>query len=198
MNRTKFLLTGKLKLPFRDQPVKEILFVTGGCRSGKSRFALEFADRHFKRKVFVATCQAQDQEMRRRIKEHQKTRGRDWQTVEVLTALSEAVASHSSQADVILIDCLTLWVSNLLAENTSQEKILTRADALTQAINQAPCSVILVSNEVGTGIVPENELARRFRDVAGLVNQKVAACANRVVWMVAGIPVPIKGMLTDD
>jgi len=136
--------------------------------------------------------------MRRRIKEHQKARGRDWQTVEVLTALSEAVASHSSQADVILIDCLTLWVSNLLAENTSQEEILTRADALVQAINQAPCSVILVSNEVGTGIVPENELARRFRDVAGLVNQKVAACANRVVWMVAGIPVPIKGMLTDD
>ena len=198
MNRTKFLLTGKLKLPFRDRIVKETLFVTGGCRSGKSRFALNFADRRFKRKIFVATCQARDQEMRRRIKEHQKARGRDWQTVEVLTALSETVASHSSQADVILIDCLTLWVSNLLAENTSQEEILTCADALTQAINQAPCSVILVSNEVGTGIVPENELARRFRDVAGLVNQKVAACANRVVWMVAGIPVPIKGMLTDD
>jgi len=198
MNRTKFLLTGKLKLPFRDRIVKETLFVTGGCRSGKSRFALNFADRRFKRKIFVATCQAQDQEIRRRIKEHQKARGRDWQTVEVLTALSETVASHSSQADVILIDCLTLWVSNLLAENTSQEEILTCADALTQAINQAPCSVILVSNEVGTGIVPENELARRFRDVAGLVNQKVAACANRVVWMVAGIPVPIKGMLTDD
>ncbi len=178
--------------------MKEILFVTGGCRSGKSRFALEFADCHFKRKIFVATCQDLDPEMQQRIKEHQKARGRDWQTVEVLTALSETVASHSSQADVILIDCLTLWVSNLLAENTSQEEILIRADALTQAINQAPCSVILVSNEVGTGIVPENELARRFRDVAGLVNQKVAACANRVVWMVAGIPVPIKGMLTDD
>jgi adenosylcobinamide kinase/adenosylcobinamide-phosphate guanylyltransferase len=175
--------------------LKETLFVTGGCRSGKSRFALNFADRRYKRKIFVATCQDQDQEMRRRIKEHQEARGPDWQTIEVPTALSEAVASHSSHADVILVDCLTLWVSNLLAENRSQEEILTCADALTQVIDEARCSVILVSNEVGTGIVPENELARRFRDVAGLVSQKVAACVNSVVWMVAGIPVVIKGKL---
>ena len=173
------------------------MFVTGGCRSGKSKFALGYADGRFTQKLFMATCCAKDEEMRQRIKEHQKFRGSEWQTVEVPTALPEAVVSHGSKADVMLIDCLTLWVSNLLAENTSQEEILTRADALTQAINQAPCSVILVSNEVGTGIVPENELARRFRDVAGLVNQKVAACANRVVWMVAGIPVRIKGMLVE-
>ena len=143
----------------------------------------------------MATCEAQDQEMRRRIKEHQEARGPDWDTVEVPTALSEAVASHSSHADVILVDCLTLWVSNLLANGASEEEILTCADALTQVIDEARCSVILVSNEVGTGIVPENELARRFRDVAGLVNQKVAACVNSVVWMVAGIPVVIKGKL---
>jgi len=173
--------------------VKETLFVTGGCRSGKSKFALNFADRRFERKIFVATCQARDREMRRRIKEHQKMRGSDWQTIEVPTALSEAVASHSSYADVILIDCLTLWVSSLLAEGASEAEILACADALTQVIDEARCSVILVSNEVGTGIVPENGLARRFRDVAGLVNQKVAACVNSVVWMVSGIAVPIKG-----
>lgn len=141
----------------------------------------------------MATCCATDDEMLQRIKEHQKVRGSDWQTVEVATALSEAVVSYSSHADVILIDCLTLWVGNLLAENRSQEEILVRTDELTRAIDEAPCSIILVSNEVGTGIVPENELARRFRDVAGFVNQKVAACVNSVVWMVAGIAVPIKG-----
>ena len=143
----------------------------------------------------MATCCAKDEEMRQRIKEHQKVRGSDWQTVEVATALSEAVTSYSSHADVILIDCLTLWVGNMLAEYMSQEEILVRTDALTRAIDEAPCSVIIVSNEVGTGIVPENELARRFRDVAGFVNQKVAACVNSVVWMVAGIAVPVKGKL---
>ena len=175
--------------------MKETLFVTGGCRSGKSKFALGFADGRFKQKVFMATCCAKDDEMRQRIKKHRKARGSDWQTVEVATALSEAMASHGGGADVIVIDCLTLWVSNMLVENMSQEEILARADALTKAITEVPCSVILVSNEVGAGIVPENELARRFRDVAGLVNQKVAACVNSVVWMVAGIPVPIKGVL---
>ena len=143
----------------------------------------------------MATCCARDEEMKQRIKEHQKVRGSDWQTVEVATALLEAVTSYSSQTEVILIDCLTLWVSNMLSENRTQEEILVCADALTRAIDDAPCSVILVSNEVGTGIVPENELARRFRDVAGFVNQKVAASVQNVVWMVAGIPVPIKGVL---
>lgn len=175
--------------------MKETLLVTGGCRSGKSRFAVGFADHRFRRKIFVATCQAQDQEMRQRIKAHQEARSPDWKTIEAPTALPEAVASHGSHADVILVDCLTLWVSNLLAEDRSQQEILARADSLVQGINEVPCSVILVSNEVGTGIVPENELARRFRDVAGLVNQTVAACVGSVVWMVTGIPVRIKGVL---
>ncbi len=178
--------------------MKEIVFVTGGCRSGKSRFALEFADSHFEEKVFVATCEAGDEEMRTRIEQHQRTRGSDWQTVEVPTAIAEAVSSHRSKVDVILIDCLTLWVNNLLAEGGSQEEIFAHADAFIQAIDEARCSVILVSNEVGCGIVPENELARRFRDVMGLVNQKVAACADTVVWMVAGVPAPIKGSLEMD
>jgi adenosylcobinamide kinase/adenosylcobinamide-phosphate guanylyltransferase len=178
--------------------LKKIVFVTGGCRSGKSRFAIEFADSHFEEKIFVATCKAQDQEMRKRIKEHQRTRGSEWETVEVPTALAEAVATHASKCDVILIDCLTLWTNNLLAEGGSQEEILTHTDALIQAIDEARCSVILVSNEVGCGIVPENELARRFRDIEGLVNQKVAACADTVVWMVAGIPVPIKGSIGNE
>jgi adenosylcobinamide kinase/adenosylcobinamide-phosphate guanylyltransferase len=178
--------------------LKEILFVTGGCRSGKSRFALSFADHGFERKVFLATCQPQDEEMQQRINQHQKARGPEWQTVETPTALPGAVTSRNGKADVILIDCLTLWTSNLLLQGASQENILTRGNALTKAIHDVSCSVIIVSNEVGAGVVPENRLARTFRDVAGLLNQKVAACADIVVWMVAGIPVPIKGRLMKD
>ncbi|OEU47667.1 MAG: bifunctional adenosylcobinamide kinase/adenosylcobinamide-phosphate guanylyltransferase [Desulfobacterales bacterium C00003060] len=174
--------------------MKDTLFVTGGCRSGKSGFALGYANDRFKQKVFIATCCEKDKEMQQRIREHQKARGHDWQTLEVSTSLPEAVASRSGKADVILVDCLTLWVSSLMAKEGSQEEILAHTDALTHAICKAPCSVILVSNEVGCGIIPENRLARRFRDVAGLVNQKVSGCVDRVVWMVAGIPVPIKGM----
>jgi adenosylcobinamide kinase/adenosylcobinamide-phosphate guanylyltransferase len=177
--------------------LKETVFITGGCRSGKSSFALAFADRHFKRKIFLATCQAKDSEMQQRVKEHQKARGPDWQTVEVPTALPEALTSNGSNTEVMVIDCLTLWVSNLLAQGLSQEEILTHTDALTASIAHGSSSVVIVSNEVGTGIVPENRLAREFRDIAGLVNQKVAAFADTVVWVVAGIPVAVKGVLPD-
>ncbi len=135
--------------------------------------------------------------MQQRVKEHQKARGADWQTVEVPTALPEALTSNGSNTEVMVIDCLTLWVSNLLAQGLSQEEILTHTDALTASIAHGSSSVVIVSNEVGTGIVPENRLAREFRDIAGLVNQKVAAFADTVVWMVAGIPVAVKGVLPD-
>ena len=177
--------------------MKETVFVTGGCRSGKSRYALAFADRHFKQKIFLATCQAKDPEMQQRVKEHQKARGPDWETVEVTTALPEAVNSRGSNTEVMVIDCLTLWVSNLLTESLSQEEILERTGALADSIAKGSSSVVIVSNEVGTGIVPANRLAREFRDIAGLVNQKIAAFADAVVWMVAGIPVAVKGVLPD-
>jgi adenosylcobinamide kinase/adenosylcobinamide-phosphate guanylyltransferase len=175
--------------------LKKNVFVTGGCRSGKSRFAFAFADGHFDNKTFVATCEAKDSEMQARVQAHQRVRGPEWQTVEVPTALPEVVAAHEDDGGVILIDCLTLWVSNLLIAGASQEEILARTDTLLDAIAKCACSVVMVSNEVGTGIVPENSLARKFRDVAGFVNQKVAGIADTVVWMVAGIPVTVKGKL---
>ena len=124
---------------------------------------------------------------------HQQERSRSWDTVEAPLLLPETIAEHSRRGQVLLVDCLTLWISNLLAESEDTASILEQIPDLIQAIDRASCPVVLVSNEVGTGIVPENRLARLYRDLIGSVNQAVAQRAGKVVWMVAGIPVTIKG-----
>lgn len=172
--------------------VKEIVLVIGGCRSGKSRFAVDYA-RGLKRKVFVATCEALDEEMKKRVEKHREDRGADWKTIEAPLALVDIIARCGAGADVILVDCLTLWVSNMILKGETEKDVMFHADELLGSIQKIDGTVILVSNEVGAGIVPENHLARMFRDVAGMLNQKVAACADKVVWMVAGIPVKVKG-----
>jgi adenosylcobinamide kinase/adenosylcobinamide-phosphate guanylyltransferase len=131
--------------------------------------------------------------MRQRVVQHQKERSRNWQTVEAPIHLSRAIADHSRQADVLLVDCLTLWISNLMLETEDDEKIADHVNSLIQVLEAAVCPVVIVSNEIGSGIVPENKLSRRFRDLVGAANQAVAEHADRVVWMVAGIPVSIKG-----
>jgi len=174
--------------------VKETVFVIGGCRSGKSRHALDTAERFAgKEQIFVATCVPYDDEMKHRVAKHRKERSPQWHTVEAATCLPEAIVVNSGKTSVILVDCLTLWVNNLLMASDDTEKILEQIGGLIQAIETANCPVVLVSNEVGAGIVPENQLARQFRDLAGTVNQAVADQADRVIWMVAGIPVTIKG-----
>jgi len=174
--------------------VKKTTFVIGGCRSGKSRYGLELAGRiPGQEKIFIATCVPCDDEMSQRVARHRKERGRTWSTVEEPILLPEAVNENSRKADVILVDCMTLWISNLLLETDDQDKIAEQIDLLTESLEKAQCPVILISNEVGDGIVPENRLARLFRDSAGFANQNVAACSDMVVWMVAGIPVTIKG-----
>jgi adenosylcobinamide kinase/adenosylcobinamide-phosphate guanylyltransferase len=145
------------------------------------------------KQVFIATCIPHDEEMKQRVDRHQKERSQNWQTVEAPIHLSQAIVEHSRQADVLLVDCLTLWVSNLLMEIEDGEKVMEQISHLTRAIQAANCPVVLVSNEVGAGIVPENNLARKFRDLVGATNQAVADKADRVIWMVAGIPVTIKG-----
>lgn len=172
--------------------MKEIVLVIGGCRSGKSCFAIEYA-RGFKRKAFLATCEVLDEEMKKRVEKHQEVRGTDWKTIEAPLALANAISRCGVEAGVILVDCLTLWVSNMILKGKTEEDVMSRTDELLESIKKIDSTVILVSNEVGTGIVPENALSRMFRDVAGLVNQKVAVCADKVVWMVAGIPVKVKG-----
>ncbi len=173
--------------------MKEKIFVHGGCRSGKSRYALELAEGFAgDRKIYIATAAPGDDEMKQRIEQHQKERSKIWITIEEPVLLPEAINENSQKAGVILVDCLTLWVSNLFLQQNDQMKISGDIKRLTQSIENALCPVILVSNEVGSGIVPENRLSRLFRDVLGFANQSVAACCNSVIMMVAGIAVKIK------
>jgi len=174
--------------------LKEVIFVIGGCRSGKSRQALETADgMPGDQKTFIATCIPRDAEMKQRVAQHQKERSLNWRTVEAPIHLPQAIIEQSRQANVVLVDCLTLWISNLMLELEDDRKILAILPELIRALKSADCPVVLVSNEIGTGIVPENQLSRRFRDLVGSTNQAVARQADRVVWMVAGIAVGVKG-----
>lgn len=168
---------------------KKIVFVTGGARSGKSSFAISEALKLKGRKAYIASAEALDGEMKDRIKKHRKDRGDGWDTYEEPIRISEVLRKIKGQYRVILIDCLTLWLSNLMMNNKGIEKEIK---LLCSALHAAPCTLFVVSNEVGMGIVPENEVARRFRDMAGALNQKVAEIADEVYMVVAGIPVKIK------
>ena len=176
------------------ETVKEIIFIIGGCRSGKSDHALQIAENlPGSRKIYIATCVPQDDEMKQRVAKHQTARSQNWITVEEPLHLPEAILQNSSKADVLLVDCLTLWVSNLCMQITDEKQWEETISQLINSLKKAEGPTVLVSNEVGTGIVPENRLARLYRDIIGLVNQSVAQAAGKVIWMVAGIPVTIKG-----
>lgn len=168
--------------------------VLGGARSGKTRHALEIAEGlHGDMKlapVYVATAQAFDGEMTDRIERHQAERGPHWRTVEAPMDLAAAIRDASDDDTVLLVDCLTLWISNLMLADRDPE---AEAEGLIAALNAAPGPVIVVSNEVGLGIVPENALARRFRDVQGRLNQLIASVADRVEFIAAGLPLRLKG-----
>jgi adenosylcobinamide kinase/adenosylcobinamide-phosphate guanylyltransferase len=167
-----------------------IALVLGGARSGKSRYAETFA-RGLKgeRFFYVATGEARDEEMRERIAAHRAERWSGWQTVEEPLAPSSFIA-QAKGGDVILVDCLTLWLSNLLLADRPVEK---ETAFLCETLNATSAFVVLVTNEVGLGIVPDNALARRFRDAAGRLNQEVATIAGRVVFLAAGLPLVLKG-----
>lgn len=165
------------------------LLVLGGARSGKSRHAQDTAEAVGGDLVFIATGQAFDAEMTDRIARHQADRDARWRTVEAPVDLAGAIVANDATSAVLLVDCLTLWASNLLL---AEEDAGVRTDALLAAIDTAQARVILVSNEVGLGIVPDNALARRFRDLAGTVNRRVAAICDEVVLVVAGLPLRIK------
>jgi adenosylcobinamide kinase/adenosylcobinamide-phosphate guanylyltransferase len=166
-----------------------LTLVLGGARSGKSRYAESLIAALPPPWIYVATAEARDAEMAERIAVHRTGRGADWQTIEAPHDLAGALASVPIQAPV-LIDCLTLWLSNrMLAEADMDHEIA----ALEAALAAHGGEVALVANEVGSGIVPDNALARRFRDWQGTLNQSIAAKASRVVLMVAGLPIIVKG-----
>ncbi len=174
--------------------MKPTCLVIGGCRSGKSTHALALAEAcPGDRRLFVATCRPTDDEMRHRVARHRRDRDPRWQTLEEPRAVAEALLTQSPRQDVILLDCLTLWISNLLLDHGDEDFVNRQVEELAHVLGQVSCPVFLVTNEVGAGIVPENDLSRLFRDCVGFANQRIAAAVGKVVWMVAGIPVIIKG-----
>ncbi len=164
-----------------------IALVGGGSRSGKSSYALELARQCGTRRGFLATAQPLDEEMSARIAQHRRDRGPDFLTFEEPLDLATVILAQAQHLDVLVIDCLTLWLSNVLlsGQDPAFEKFLETAA-------QSPIRCILVTNEVGCGIVPENALARRFRDLAGTLNRQAAERAVEVYWMVFGIPLRVK------
>lgn len=172
--------------------MSRLILVTGGARSGKSRFAetrvAELAPNG--PWLYVATAEAGDDEMRVRIVRHQERRGPRWTTVEAPRAVGPALRATTAAA--VLVDCVTLWLSNLLLAGAADAELLNAADELARAAQACAAPVVLVTNEVGDGIVPDNPLARRFRDLAGLINQRLAAAAAEVVLVACGLPLRLR------
>ncbi len=170
----------------------KILLVIGGVRSGKSRFALKLGEEIGKQMVFIATGQALDSEMESRIQKHKATRSKTWITYEEPVALNHVLEKVNGQCDVILIDCLSLWLSNLLHLDLGDQKISASIKEFLRALKSLTTPVILISNEVGLGGIPINPLARRFCDLSGTLHQKVASLANAVYVVTSGIATRIK------
>ena len=165
-----------------------LTLVLGGARSGKSRYAESLVTALPAPWIYVATAEARDAEMAERIAAHQARRGAGWRTLETPRDVVGALTAHGTTP--VLVDCLTLWLANALLASADVDAEIERLEA---ALEQASAPLVLVANEVGFGIVPDNALGRRFRDLQGLLNQRIAARADRVVLVVAGLPLTIKG-----
>jgi adenosylcobinamide kinase/adenosylcobinamide-phosphate guanylyltransferase len=170
-----------------------VTLVLGGVRSGKSHYAQQLGE-HAGRVVFVATARAGDDEMQRKVERHRSSRPAHWQTVEEPLLLAETIAGHGPTCDLMIIDCLTFFAANLLdAGDQSPTSIEGSVEALCRTLQTPPCTVVLVSNEVGSGVVPAYPSGRRFRDLLGEMNQSVAGVASNVILLVAGLPLVLKG-----
>lgn len=181
----------------------KIIFITGAVRSGKSQFAVELAGRLAKdtkatpkatgKVIFIATCVPEDGETKRRVKLHKRNRPFSWKTVEgEIDILKSLQKIRKTSQGVIIIDCLTLFISGLLLKGLKEGEIKKKTKEIVKIISGMSHTIIIVSNEVGSGIVPENKLARQFRDLVGIANQIMSRGADEVYFMVAGIPIKIK------
>ena len=164
-----------------------VSLILGGARSGKSARALELAPAPH---VFIATAEALDGEMEARIRAHQAERGPDWGLAEAPLELADAIRAHAGEGVTLLVDCLTLWLSNLMHHERDVE---AETEALIAALAGVPGRVVLVSNEIGMGLSPMNALGRAFRDAQGRLNQRIAAVADHVEFVAAGLPLTLKG-----
>ena len=173
---------------------KELILILGGVRSGKSRFAQQLAGKAKGRVLFLATAQATDDEMAERIARHKTSRPSTWHTVEEPLQIASALKSHAASSDTVILDCLTVWLGNMMSRDASasEEEALEEVERLLEVYKAGSASLILVSGEVGMGLVPPYPLGRAFRDIQGRINQKLAQEADRVFFMIAGIPLELK------
>ena len=181
----------------QEPHLNRVTLVLGGVRSGKSRFALEIAS-SAPSVTFIATARASDDEMRRKIERHQRERPSHWRTREEPLYLAKAISSEQDASETTVVDCLTLFAANLMeAYGDDGAAIDASIEDLCSALRKTDRNLVLVSNEVGSGIVPAYAAGRQFRDLLGEMNQRVAALADKVVLMVAGLPLTIKGGIED-
>lgn len=173
-------------------PLKsKLIFVLGGARSGKSSFALQQGKAQSPR-AFLATAEALDSEMAVRIRKHKRSRGQGWTTFEVPIQLTEWFAADGANYPSVVVDCLTLWLNNLLRDKVRPRQVPSHVQKLLKAIQDCPSQVVMVSNELGLGLVPGDAVSREFRDVAGRMNQLIAAEADEVYFLVSGLPLRLK------
>jgi adenosylcobinamide kinase / adenosylcobinamide-phosphate guanylyltransferase len=171
---------------------KTVTLVLGGARSGKSRYAQSLAST-FERVIFVATARRSDQEMRAKIARHRRERPSTWKTLEVSTGLDRVLREQCGDADLLLIDCLTLYLDNVMGSRRGERHELnSHLQKVCEAVRDAEASVVIVSNEVGSGVVPAYRSGREYRDLLGEFNQQLAQVADRVILMVAGLPLTVK------
>jgi len=172
------------------------ILITGGARAGKSSYAQKLAADIGEKVLFVATAEAKDEDMRLRIEKHKKSRPSRWETLEAPKNVAKVIESAAGDYSIVIIDCITMLVSNLMLgvkdETFAESEILKEINALINAMKAKSATYILVSNEVGLGIVPDNELSRNYRDLLGRANQLLSSYADDVYLLVAGIPVKIK------
>lgn len=167
----------------------EIIFITGGQRSGKSSFAQRLTEEKSEAPIYLATARIWDEDFNERVKRHQSDRGEQWQTIEEQINLSK----YNLNGKVVLLDCITLWLTNIFYENKSDvNSSLKAAKSEWDKFSAQDFTLLVVSNELGMGVIPENELARKFADLQGWMNQYIAKSANEVKLMVSGIPVSVK------
>jgi adenosylcobinamide kinase/adenosylcobinamide-phosphate guanylyltransferase len=179
------------------------ILIIGGARSGKSRFAQELASKLGEPVLFVATAEAGDEEMRHRIEEHQRSRPATWSTLEITTHIGSQIVQNIGGAKVVIVDCITLLVNNIFSQHSYQtdeqidaslveKEVTSEISELVECINRVDASFIMVTNEVGTGLVPVSRVSRLYRDLLGKANQILAEHADEIYLMLAGLPVPIK------
>jgi adenosylcobinamide kinase/adenosylcobinamide-phosphate guanylyltransferase len=167
------------------------ILITGGARSGKSRYAEQRAGELGARRLYIATAEPKDEEMAQRIAAHRRRRGAEWTSIEEPLELLAVLREQRGHFDCVLVDCLTLWLSNLLLQR-NYEHAIQKVQELCEATPSFDFNLLLVTNEVGWGIVPENPLARQFRDLLGWANQEIASVSDQVVLLIAGIPIAVK------